>query len=421
MSPPRRVTFDTETHRVQPGLNAPPLVVAAIKDGEDIARLYTQEEAAEKFLDLVEDPDVELENTFISYDLGVMSANDPACIDGIFRKLDEGKVFDTTLMEALHDNARGLLFREANGTPFMRYSQLLLENRYLQVDRSEQKEGDDAWRLRYHELDGIPLEQWPEDARQYPLNDVRYAQDVAEIQRFAPGRQNLQCHADEMRFAYAAYLATMWGIRTERLLVEKVVGGIEAEHEASRRKFFDVGITRVRPVAKKKGEYEEADDIDQTWLDQALIHLAQIHARSEGTVQPWIARRMDDLKKASGALKKGRGVRFATDTARLKELVTAAYQGEPPATAGGDISTSNDTLTESGNELLESYGEAGENEKLFSTYRRVLRLGTEVPVCAEINTFIATQRCSMRQPNLQQVPQKNNIRECFIARGYEYE
>ena len=409
VSDQKRYSFDTETHLLQPGLAAPPLVVAATATPEPGSeRLYTRDDARTVFKSILRSG-ATLENTYIVYDLGVMAADDPSCLPLIFQALDEDRIYDLGTLEALHDNYHGHMFRDSAGAPIGRYSQLLLELRHLKIDRSEQKHGPDSWRLRYHELDGVPLSQWPDDATEYPRADARNAIDIATRQRFGEGRQNLQCHADEMRFAFAAQLMHIWGIRTDPLLTAKVIARIEREHHESRQKFIGSGIVRIRPVAKD----EQPDKIDEVFLSMLEDLLLEQDPATE-----WVKRRTLDLAAARKSLRRGRGLRFALDTTRLKDLVTLAYQGEPPVTETGKVSASRDTLVESDSALLEEYGEAGANEKLFSTYRAVLLQGTRLPINAEVNAIVETQRTSMRKPNLQQLPQKGMIRECFMARGY---
>lgn len=406
---------------MQPGLPCPPLVcgsTASAAAGSE--RLLTKEETVEAFRAALEDPDTTLGGANIVYDLGVMSTYAPETVPLIFKALEEGRIVSTDILEALHDNARGLMFQEATGAPFSFYSLAQLEARYLSLDRSAEKA--DGWRHRYAELDGVPLEQWPDEAVQYPRRDARGTYDVLTVQ-LAEGRDNLQCVKAEMRAAWFLHLACAWGMRTDPLLVPEVVRRIRQEHETSRRKFFEQGIVRVRPCNKKAGEWERADDITEAWLNRMFD---VIGVKAGPGAEPWRLERLRDIETCRAALAKGRPIRFAEDKGRLSSLVEGAYQGDPPLTSGGasgnqKTSTSRDTLAESGSELLEEYAEAGPNEKLLSTYVGVLEQGTRMPINPSANTLVATQRTSYRRPNLQQLPRKGGVRECFIPRpGWLY-
>lgn len=408
------ISLDLETHLIQPGLAAPPIVCGSYADAGS-ARVVLRDAIVTLFKDLLA-AQCAIGGANIVYDLGCFAAHDPALIPRIFDALDADRITSTDILEALHDNARGLMFREANGSPFGRYSLAQLENRYLSIDRSEEKHGENAWRLRYGELDGVPLEQWPQEAIDYPRRDARGTYDVLARQLDPNAeypRENLQCVPDEMRAAWALRLASIWGMRTDAAMVADTVREIVEQHERSRREFFDCGIVRVRTCVKKEGVYEKADVITVEWLDQAVVRLGQLYRESP---PEWVTERLADIARVKKALAKGKPIRFATDTQRLRAIVSDAYQGDAPRTPTGEISASRDTLEESGSELLEQYAEDGPNEKLLSTYVDVLEQGTRVPINPEYNSIVATQRTSCRKPNLQQLPRKGRVRECFVPR-----
>lgn len=435
--------FDTETHLIQPGLQAPPLVLGSIAtEAQGPEACLSKADTRAVFLALLCSKDT-LVGARLDYDLGVMVADDPELISLIFDKLDADQAVDVQILEKLHLIAQGAL------DDYTDNSLAHLELKHLGNDRSQEKEN--GWRFSYALLDNQPLSALPAEAIAYPRADARGTLDVALKQlqpraeetlahdpfdgkclRYGCGglegpcatrvreRYNIPIVHEEMRAAFALRLASIWGMRTDPQLVPHIVNGIRAEHESSRREFFQHGITRVRPCNKKAGVYEEGDDISVEWLEGMRPWL-EIH-----TAQPWSVRRKDDVTKALAAIAKGRPIRFAEDKTRLRELVEAAYQGQAPLTDGGasgerKTSTSRDTLEESGDPLLEHYGESGGNEKLFSTYIDVMELGTSTPVCPEFNSLVTTQRTSCRKPNLQQLPRKGLIRNAFVPRGYVYE
>lgn len=438
--------FDVESHMIQPGLPSPPMVCASTAtEAPGDERLLTKAEGLAKFRELVSDPGVLLGGQQLDYDFGVVSAEEPSLVPLIFRLLEEGRAVDSKLLEKLH--TVGTQGSEALDRGD--FSLAALETKYLGIDRSAEKEN--GWRLSYALLEHVPISEWPVEAVQYPRADARGTLEVLRRQLdvttprqhegmgregaeqacfYCDGtdpskpctpapRVNLQCIVAEMRAAWFLKLSSLWGMRTDPVMVPEVIAEIVQRHEESRRKFFKVGIVRVRPCTKKAGEYERADDISAEWLADAEASLTG--RDHEGA---WVEERRADITTCHKALVKGRPIRFAEDKGRLKELVTAAYKGDPPLTAGGEsgnqqVSTSRDTLSESGDELLEEYGEAGANEKLLSTYVDVLTQGTTRPICPDANSFVATQRTSYRRPNLQQLPRAGRIRYCFVPRGYE--
>jgi len=395
--------IDTETHLKQPGLAAPPIVCFSHASAEHPhGRVLTPDDGMELLRELLASDNAVIGGANIVYDLGNAAARDPSMVPLIFKALSaDARILDTAILEKLHDNAVSEMEdgRES-------YSLAALEMKHFGRDRSAEKE--DGWRMRYAELDGVPLSEWPPDAIDYPRRDAAGTLQLLQLQ-IAEDRENLQCITQEVRAAWLLQLASIWGIRTDGAMVSEVVAGIIRHHEASRERFFREGIVRVRPCNKKKGEYERADPlITPEWC---TLRLAEIPPDA-----PWAAARHRDLKKVLNSLAEGRTVRFATDTKLLKTLVSAAYMGEPPRTDGDDVSTSRDTLYESGNEVLEEYADAGANEKLLSAFVNVLEQGTQVPVNAGFDSTKATQRTSYYKPNMQQMPRGGRVRECFVAR-----
>lgn len=401
------ISYDSETHLIQPGLLAPPMVCASSYDGT-VAKLYTKEQgldALEHWLGLTS---VTLGGANIAYDFGVAAVARPRLLPAIFAKYDQGLVVDTHILEALHDVGRGCLLRDpATMVEFKRYSLQMLEQRYLNLDREEAKHGENAWRLRYAELEPIPIEDWPHDAKQYPLDDAIGTWKVLDHQLNAPDRFNLHCAHYEAAAAWALHLASMWGVRTDPGKVEAEIARIKTAYDEGMRRFMKAGFIRLRKIKRVDGELERAD---LTALGGEPIG----ETETKKGIKYHFAKPGDQL-------------RFTEHKASLAELVTKAYQGNPPRTPAskthpdGQVSTSGDTLDESDDELLETYAEVKPTGKLLSTYVPILSQGTTVPINPEVNLILNSDRISMRKPNLQQLPRKGKIRECFVPReGWVY-
>ncbi len=433
VTPENLLAFDTETHLIQPGLLAPPLVVGSIaRKVRGTEKLLSKDEARRAFREALEDGVTHIGGANLVYDLGVMCADDTSLLPLVFKALEEGRMHSTDILEALHDNASDEMFVDPiTRQPFARYSLAQLETRYLGIDRTFEK--IDGWRMKYATLENVPLNEWPEEAVAYPRRDARGTFEVLAIQLFSDDRFNVQCEANEMRAAWFLQLACIWGMRTDPEMVDSVVERILTEHTETRRAFFDAGLVSIRPIKKVKKEWERHDEeITAEWLQQAAIRIHRALKREDPALVSlaeqgasrgvsWRLALLEDIDVALKALKTGRKLRWMEGRERIRALVNEAYGDNPPLTPGGksgkrDISISRDTLVESGNELLESYGEAGPNEKLLSTYVNVLRQGTRVPINPQVNVLVKTQRTSYRSPNLQQVPRKGGIRECFVPR-----
>jgi DNA polymerase I len=360
-------SFDTETHRKRPGLVSPPLVCgSSATRGLGSERLLDKEQARQFFTNAISNPDVHLVGANLPYDLGVMAADNPWLIDPIFDALDAGRLHDVAIREALIDIAKGLhgvdptTGRKLDDDEGARYPLVLLVKRHLDLDISDDKKNPLAWRLRYGELDGIPVERWPVEAIDYPKRDARHTIDVyfkqEEAARGVTNGGNLHAEPDQMRAAFVLQLASIWGLRTSGVAVAELRDRVEAEWQQNRIRFQAAGIFRA-----------------------------------------------DGSK----------------DTKRLAALVTAAYGGNPPYTApsarypDGQIATDRDTLLGSGDPLLEDLGKSGKVDKYKSTYLDVVEAGVTLPINPRFNVLVSTTRVSS---DYQQLPQKGGIREVHEAR-----
>lgn len=355
------IAFDTETVAMDPIL-APPLVVGAWSDG---SRSWLTDRAAtvDAFREALRG---ELTGCNIVFDLGVMCRADPRLVPLVFDALDAGRVHSVDTAEALHDIARGCLYADpVTGEPFDRYSLVRLEQRYLGIDRSDAKAN--GWRLRYGELRDVPIAEWPEAARQYPLDDAHntYRVHAAQAQHL-----NQEARADEVRASWSRHLQRCWGIRTNPGRVAALHAAVTAQHRADVARFTACGIYRgpgqINPKTKTRRPYPQSQ---------------------------WGTR----------------------NTELLKARVTSAYAGAPPLTESGGVSTDRDTLLESGDDLLEDFAATGENEKLFSTYLETLAHGTRAPIHPEYK-LVVTGRPSSSRPNLYNLPTDTRIRECVEPR-----
>lgn len=369
------IAFDLETHLIQPGLLAPPIVCGAFADEYNRPLI---EKPGDLFDALVADILVSDSRMIcganIAYDFGCLLAYEPSLLPHIFRAYDEGRVFDVLIAQTLDAIYHGYMRDDyildprtqgplclPNGGPRAgRYSLEVVVD--LVLGRTNAKERD-FWRRRYALLEGKPIAEWPAEAQQYPVDDAVNTFEVAQAQM-----QSLRNLHDMPRQVYAAFcehLGAMWGLRTDRKTVE------------------DLGIE----LRAKSGEYLEKF-----------------------------------TKLGFYKLKKVKGIEeHVKNTTYIKECVSRAYMGSPPMTEAserfpeGQVSTSRDTLEDSGDELLEQFSEVSKNEKLVNTYLPFVESGIDAPINVKPNVLLNTGRSSY-EGLIQLLPRKGKIRECFIAR-----
>ncbi len=249
------ISLDLETHLIQPGLLSPPIVCGSraerLMDGESRAELVSRSEAVQDFIHVLQRKHIVV-GANISYDFGCIAAARPDLLPMIFDKFERGEVHDILIAQALDAIAKGYFrdkmivdprtnasIKTPGGPQSKRYSQAIVVD--LVLGRTNAKEND-AYRLRYAELETVPMEQWPEVARQYPVDDAVNALEVAEAQ--AKTHENLHDMPAQCRAAFAEHLAAMWGIRTDRVRVAALKKKLEAERTLLMEEVRALGIFR---------------------------------------------------------------------------------------------------------------------------------------------------------------------------------
>lgn len=351
------LAFDFETHLIQPGLLAPPIVCGSFASAHD--SILVNRAVALKMLEENLPGSTILVGANVAYDFGCLLAARPDLFPLVWKAYEEARVFDVQLAASLNAIAEG---RMRDGDLFRRDGSKIQSGRYSLDECVREWLGrDDAksnatWRLSYALLEHLPIESWPAEARQYPIDDAVNTLQVAEAQ--LKSAKNLSDLPRQAHAAFCLHLGAMWGLRTDPERVSVL-----------------------------------ASDIDK--------HLTELrdYAVEQGFMRP---------------KSKKEGAPLAKDTKAIKEAVFKAYMGTPPKTEGGDISASRETLTDSGDPVLVKFSEISKWEKL-QTYVPTLVEATKAPLNVKPNPLLSTGRTSY-EGLIQLMPRKGGIRETFVAR-----
>jgi len=345
--------LDTETYLIEPGNIVPCVVSLGYMVSGGGADLVVGEKIEPTLTRLLDDRTTVFVGHNIAFDWAVLLRACPHLAPQVWQAYDEDRVWDTQLWDQLYHNAIGDL-------PRHKYSLAALAKRYLgkEVKGKEKRKGEeDPWRLRYAELDGVPLAQWPEEAVAYALNDVAVTEEIYALQ-VEDMPEGPPTFFDQVRAAWGLHLISAWGLRTDPTKVaafEAKLNGIAAERDA----------------------YMKAQGV----------------MREDGT---------KDLKK-------------------LREMVTEAYNGKPPRTAKGGVKTDRRALKDSGDPVLANLAEGGEVYTYRNTFLPALKRGTQSPICPSFVPLKETGRVACRNPNVQNLPRDDDLRSCFVPRsGWVY-
>ena len=167
------IAFDTETHKIvkhrkATRLSTPRFVCLTWYDGEEAQITKDPARAVDLFRSWLTNDEITIIAHNTSYDVLVMLR--------LARELGENlwpQVFDAYKDARVRDKRIREILIDLGTTGNRRgYDLARLEKKYLDVDRSDQKKGEDVWRLRYDELAPWPVATWPDGAVDYALYDA---------------------------------------------------------------------------------------------------------------------------------------------------------------------------------------------------------------------------------------------------------
>lgn len=321
----------------------------------------------------LEDKSVIVVGHNVFYDLGVLCAEDPAVfVPLVFRAFDDFRVRDTIIRQQLIDIATGnLKYRlDPDTDTYVKTGYTLADLVLRLLGRVLPKE--DTWRLKYALLDGVPIKDWPADARKYAIDDSVATREVYFKQAELAGNGGvIPTEERATRDAWALWLMSAWGVRTDGEAVAKLKAELEAEQAEANVKLQGTGI-----IKQKKGGAWSRD-------------MKEIYRRV-----------------AAGYTAQGLQVPMTSPSNLEKEP---------------RVSSDYEALVDSKDEGLAILADAAGGAKLLNTYIPMLEGGTVAPICARFNALVESNRTSCSGPNLQTPPRKGGVRNCFVPRkGFVY-
>ena len=203
------VAFDVETHLIAPGAVTPRLVCASFHDGEETQVLSTKDDLRDALETILRSADMIVAHGG-KFDFNVVAKFYPSLVPLIFRAYDECRIADTKILEQLHDLAT---LGEIEGRG---YTLADLAERRLGVKLDALKEGDEIWRTRFGELEGLSAKDYPEGARLYSELDAELTYQIFKQQTYYPV-QSLHTAA-----AFCCYRMTSRGMKVDKALKDRL-------------------------------------------------------------------------------------------------------------------------------------------------------------------------------------------------------
>lgn len=215
---------DTETFLIGPENIAPKMVCLSVakRNEKNIdSWLYgnAEPEMRDVTWQLLTKPGIRLIGQNIAYDLAVFCKAFPEFEPAVWAKLEAGEITDTAIREKLLNLSTHGNLENFNGAK-IKYSLSDLVMKHLGHDISADKEGEDAWRLNYYQLDGKRADEYPEEAATYAKHDAVYALLVFEQQELLvqseTGPASLSTQYFHTAVAFALHCMTMNGMCTDK-------------------------------------------------------------------------------------------------------------------------------------------------------------------------------------------------------------
>lgn len=344
---------DTETLPFGPCAMAPELVCLQFGDSSGVA-IATRVEAEDCAREVLRH-----DTCWVNapYDMAVLAANFPDLLPVIVQAYDEDRVYDLAIRQRLIDLAAGSLgWAEIEGkNTKLVYSLAELALRHLGLVLPK---GEETWRMRYGELMGVPVAQWPEEAVAYAELDVLVPAQVWERQPPHVVDEHRQVKAD-----FWTHLASCWGMTTS----PEAVAAFEAEARANYRRLAD-----------------------------ALV--------ASGLKRP-------DRVNTKGVLVEG-----SRDAKTAMAMLEQAYTGRGlavPRTPTGKVALDDAKCIASGDPRLADYGAFGSASKVLSSDVALLHQYGN-PIHTRFHALLKTSDIGSSKPNLVNLPTRPGVRECFV-------
>lgn len=362
------IAIDTETFLIKGGV-VPPLVCLSFckADGENWKSGVLTGASIKEFM---EDA-LRGEHTLVfhnaSFDLSVLAINIPSLFPLIFEKLERNEIEDTFVTEKLYKISKGGTgdgWEDTDaGNKVRKLSLAGLAWKYLAVDIASTKKG--GVRYDYDSVSTLPLSEWSDQHIKYATQDAVLTALVYFVQK----KSILLTHEESMlkdrfrqiRAGFALALMSAEGVRVDE--------------------------TKLA-------------DVEKGFLEESAKYVPLL--KREGILR-------DDL---------------SANTDKLKKIIEKRHieqRIDVPKTSTGAVSCNDKALTDANDPLCSAYSAFKKTQKLLSTYMSALNSASHYDgrLRASYDLLKQTGRTSCKNPNLQNLPRANGVRDCFSAsEGY---
>lgn len=395
------IAFDFETHLIETVESPKPVCVSwdgfysepqprGVAVGE-MMRVFVNK----LFDTALKNDSVKIIGQNLKFDLGVAFHHFPETKPKIFKLLDRGQLHDTMIREQLLELSRtGRLQGKEFNLAFM-------ARKYLGKDLSALKQGADVWRLRYAELEYVPLDEWPKEAYDYALGDAVDTRAIyikqEEFKR-PTGWGSIGGEALQVKSDFCLQLITQRGIKADTRRLGELEKTVEEALEPAKKFLLDNGFAYWK---KTKGvtSFSKRRKKLQTHIAEEYPEL--ITLTDKGTAK--MRKKYGDIDNVFGRFNQG----SMLSTERNDFIGSVQCNGEVLENLPQD-------------DVIANWREYMALEKIKTTF--IPRLRNADIVFAPYRNLKETGRTSsytrsnFPSLNIQQIPRTGGVRDIFIPR-----
>jgi len=360
----KHICIDLETELIGAGRLAPLVACVSVYSKEEHTLLTPNEGAAYIAKWSKEHAKGWLIGHNIAFDLYALIRHEPRLAPIIWALYDEGRIYDTGIYERLYALYHGWGLHPLINKPIISRGVSLaqLAKGLCGIDMGNTKFDPDSPRFNYSALIDKPFAEWPDESREYALNDSRITYRVFEEQQtnlsklthFDTEKKELYSFTLQVQADWALHHLRAWGLRTSQDKVESWKLDLE----------------------------QQKNNLTQYLKDHALLN--------------------EEGKRNMKA---------------IRAVISAAYGPSAPKTEKGQIQTNNEVLEDSNEPSLQALAQWLSIDKLLNTFASTIESGVQYPISPRWNVLVRSGRTSCTKPNMQQLPQAGGVRECFTPRA----
>lgn len=434
----RIVGYDTETWKIVNGVVPKPVCYtfydpskAGVADdltGDAKGYIFNAEDGAKHMKQLLLDDSVLIVAQNAAFDAAVVSVQDPELFALLTRAYKRGRVACTSIRQTMLTVADTWNAGEMERIVPLSAGNASINSLagmvkiYFNRDISRSKTAD-SWRLRYKELDGVPVDTWDTEAVDYAIEDAHYAvliylaqqreaQTINNRVKQLQNSRHINVLGDANRQAYAAFvlhhMSSVHGIYINPNTIAQTRAAATAQHLKLLPELTKLGIYNAAPKTARGVKLHKASL-------QALYMDALTLVGADQDPAFFSAGYVGQVHKISTAAE----TRLALNQAILRVLKTGKN-----ITSYATLSDTQKEQLEVLHTLINRVSDAESSWKEISTFVSAVERGSLNPdnrLRFSMNGLVATGRTSSKNPNLQNLPRGGGVRSCIEPQaGYVF-